>query len=152
MRKKWNNSTDVWEIYIDDPQDATLPKHGLPAAAYEWLLTPEIHYGRRLAESWNLRLAASTTYASDNYMESYFDVTPADSGRSGLSTFSASDGFRDVSVNLALSYDINENWDLGVLGSWKRLLGDAEDSPVTDVGNENQFIAGLFVTYSWSSR
>ncbi len=117
-----------------------------------WLLTPEIHYRRKLAESWKLSFAASTTYASDDYMESYFGVTPADSGRSGLSTFSADEGFKDVSVSLSLAYGINEHWDLGVLGSWKRLLKDAEDSPVTDVGNENQFIGGLFVTYSWSSR
>ncbi len=118
-----------------------------------WLLTPEIHYRRRLAESWKLNLAASTTYASDNYMESYFGVSSSDSARSGLSTFSADAGFKDVSVNLALSYGFNEHWDLGILGSWKRLLDDAADSPVTDdVGDENQFIAGLFVTYSWSSR
>ena len=55
-------------------------------------------------------------------------------------------------MNLALVHGINGHWDLGVPGGWKRLLGDAEDSPVTDVGNENQFIGGLFVTYSWSSR
>ncbi len=52
-------------------------------------------------------------------------------------------------MNVALAYDMTERWDLGVIGSWKRLLDDAEDSPVTKVGDENQFIAGLFVTYAW---
>ncbi len=114
-----------------------------------WLLTPEIHYRRPLGDSWKFNLSASTTYASDDYMETYFDVTPADSARSGLSTFSASDGFKDVGVKVVLAYGFNEHWDLGGIASFKRLLNDAEDSPVTKVGDDNQFIAGLYVSYSW---
>ncbi len=114
-----------------------------------WLLTPEIHYRRPLGDRWKFNIAASTTWASDDYMETYFSVTPGDAAKSGLPVFGASDGFKDVSVNVALAYGFNENWNLGVIGSWKRLLNDAEDSPVTKVGDENQFIAGLFVTYAW---
>ncbi len=114
-----------------------------------WLLTPEIHYRRPLGDRWKFNLAASTTYASDDYMETYFSVTPADSAASGLPVFGASDGFKDVSVNVSLAYGMTERWDLGVIGVWKRLLNDAEDSPVTKVGDENQFIAGLYVSYSW---
>ena len=114
-----------------------------------WLLTPEIHYRRPLGDNWRFNLAVSTTYASDDYMQAYFSVTPADAAASGLPVFGASDGFKDVGVNVALAYGFNRNWSLGALGAWKRLLNDAEDSPVTKVGDENQFIAGLFVTYSW---
>jgi outer membrane protein len=117
-----------------------------------WLLTPEIHYRRPLGDSWKFNLSASTTYASDDYMETYFDVTPADSARSGLSTFSASDGFKDVGVKVVLAYGFNEHWDLGGIASFKRLLNDAEDSPVTKVGDDNQFIAGLYVSYSWQGN
>ncbi len=114
-----------------------------------WLLTPEIHYRRPLGDNWRFNIAVSTTYASDDYMETYFSVTPGDAAKSGLPVFGASDGFKDVSVNLALAYSFNDHWGAGALGSWKRLLNDAGDSPVTKVGDENQFIAGLFVTYAW---
>ena len=118
-----------------------------------WLLTPEIHYLRPLGDRWHFNLSASATYASDDYMETYFDVTPADSARSGLSTFSASDGFKDVGVNIAFNYDMTERWDLGIIGGWTRLLNDAEDSPVVDdAGDENQFIGGLYVSYSWMGK
>jgi hypothetical protein len=30
-------------------------------------------------------------------------------------------------------------------------LNDAEDSPVTKVGSENQFLGGVFFTYSWQA-
>lgn len=116
-----------------------------------WLLTPQIKYRRKLAEDWRLFAATSLTYASDDYMETYFSITPADSARSGLSTFNASDGFKDVGIDLALAYSITDKWSVGGLAGWKRLLNDAEDSPVTKVGNENQYVAGIFLTYSWQS-
>ncbi len=54
-------------------------------------------------------------------------------------------------MNVALAYDISERWDLVIIGGWKRLLNDAKDSPVTnEVGDENQFIGGLYVSYSWN--
>jgi outer membrane protein len=114
-----------------------------------WLLTPEIHYRRPFGDRWKFNLAVSTTWVSDDYMETYFSVTPSDSAKSGLPVFGASDGFKDVGVAVALAYSFNDHWGAGALGSWKRLLNDAEDSPVTKVGDENQFIAGLFVTYAW---
>ncbi len=116
-----------------------------------WLLTPEIRYRRPFGDRWGFILAGSTTYASDDYMKTYFSVTSGDSARSGLPVFSASDGFKDVGVNVALAYDISERWDLVIIGGWKRLLNDAKDSPVTNnVGDENQFIGGLYVSYSWN--
>lgn len=117
-----------------------------------WLLTPQISYRRLIAQRWKFRMAASSTYASEDYMDSYFSVSPGESARSGLSTFSASDGFKDVGVAGSLSYGLTQNWDVGGVWMFKRLLNDAEDSPVTEVGDENQFALGLFVSYSWSSQ
>ena len=114
-----------------------------------WLLQPEIKYRRKLAEDWRLNVSTTLTYASEDYMESYFSITPADSARSGLPTYNASDGFKDVGMNLALTYSFTDHWGVGGLVGYKRLLNDAEDSPVTKVGDENQYIAGLFLTYSW---
>lgn len=120
------------------------------ADAYDgWLLTPEIHYRRPLGANWKLNVAVSTTWASDDYMDTYFGVSAADAARSGFPTYSASDGFKDVSLNLGLGYAITDNWNLGIVGGWKRLLNDAEDSPVTKVGSEDQFIGGVYASYSW---
>jgi outer membrane protein len=90
-------------------------------------------------------------YASDDYMDTYFTIDQNDSARSGLSTFSADEGIKDVGANIALTYSFNENWSLGSILGYKRLLNDAEDSPVTKVGSENQFLGGVFFTYSWQA-
>ena len=114
-----------------------------------WLLQPQIFYRRKLNEDWGLHVATTLTYASGNYMDSYFSIDAADSARSGLSTYNADAGIKDVGANAVLTYSITEHWAVGGLVAYKRLLNDAEDSPVTKVGDENQYIAGAFFTYSW---
>ncbi len=114
-----------------------------------WLLQPQIFYRRKLNEDWGLHVATTLTYASDNYMDSYFSIDAADSARSGLPTYNADAGIKDVGANAVLTYSITENWAVGGLVAYKRLVNDAEDSPVTKVGDENQYIAGAFFTYSW---
>ena len=94
-------------------------------------------------------MATTLTYASDNYMDSYFSIDAADSARSGLSQFNADAGIKDVGANAALTYSFSEHWAAGGIVAYKRLLNDAEDSPVTKVGDENQYVAGVFFTYSW---
>jgi outer membrane scaffolding protein for murein synthesis (MipA/OmpV family) len=64
----------------------------------------------------------------------------AGSARSGLATFNASDGVKDVGVTFALTYSITENWNIGGLVGYQRLLNDAEDSPAAKIGSENQYL------------
>lgn len=116
-----------------------------------WLLQPEIRYRHKLDEDWGLHIGSTLTYASNSYMDSYFSVSPADSARSGLATYNASSGIKDIGVNMALSNSFTENWSVGGLVAYKRLLNDAGDSPVTKAGDENQYVVGFFLTYSWQS-
>lgn len=96
----------------------------------------------------SLSLGVFTTWADDDYMEAYFTIDGADSARSGLSTFNADSGFKDVGLNLLASYKPWENWGFMGLASYKRLLNDAEDSPVVDdEGSPNQFSVGALVFY-----
>ena len=124
--------------------------HDITGSNDGWLVRPRIKYRRQLGESWRLNLATAATYASDDYMETYFGVGSGDAAQSGLDTFSADAGFKDVGANVALTYSFNENWALGGIVGYKRMLDDAADSPlVDDVGSENQFLGGVFFTYSW---
>jgi outer membrane protein len=101
-------------------------------------------------QTWSLSLGAFTTWADDDYMQAYFEIDAADSARSGLSTFNADSGFKDVGLNLVASYKPWEHWGFMGLVSYKRLLGDAEDSPVVDdEGDANQFSGGVLVFYKF---
>ena len=101
-------------------------------------------------QAWSFSIGAFTTWADDDYMEAYFEIDPANAARSGLSTFDADSGFKDVGLNLTVSYNPWEHWGIMGLARYTRLLDDAEDSPVVeDEGDANQFSGGILVFYKF---
>lgn len=97
-----------------------------------------------------LRSEISATWADDNYTETFFGVTAAQSARSGMRQYQAEGGFKDAGISLDLNYNLTDNWGLTGQVGYKRLLGDAADSPlVEDRGSANQFTTGLFVSYEF---
>jgi outer membrane protein len=107
-------------------------------------------YGAPLTENWRFDTLVSSTWASEDYMSSYFGIDASDAARSGLDQFSADEGFKDVSFGGVLTYRFFERWSVSALANYTRLIDDAADSPVVDdVGNENQFFAGALVNYTF---
>ncbi len=105
-------------------------------------------YGSRFAERWRFDSLLSTTWASEDYMSSYFGIDAGDAARSGLGQYNADESFKDVTVGASLSYRFLENWSVTGTGLFTRLIGDAEDSPVVDdVGDANQFFGGALINY-----
>ncbi|MEJ2729271.1 MAG: MipA/OmpV family protein [Deltaproteobacteria bacterium] len=97
---------------------------------------------------WNASLNAFTTWADGDYMSAYFGINRRNSDKSGLKTFNADSGFKDVGVALPVTYSPWEHWSIMGAVAYKRLLGDAADSPVVDdEGNANQFIGGMLLIY-----
>ncbi|MDX2441642.1 MAG: MipA/OmpV family protein [Desulfobacterales bacterium] len=105
-------------------------------------------YEMQINKAMKLNLGIFTTWADDDYMESYFSVSEAGSIVSGLDTYNADSGLKDVGLNVSVHYTPWQHW--GIMGVlvYKRLLNDAEDSPVVDKeGNENQATFGIMATY-----
>ena len=107
-------------------------------------------YWRPVAKPFDIGFRVSSSYGSDDYTSAYFDVTPGDSAASGLSTYNADGGIKDIGIGIMGVFHINPNWHISGGVFYKRLLSDAADSPVTDdAGDANQLFAGLGVLYSW---
>jgi outer membrane protein len=107
-------------------------------------------YAGSLAPNWRLVGFVGSTWADDDYMSSYFGIDGANAAASGLDEFNADEGFKDVNFGGAVSYRFLERWSVAALGSYTRLLGDAEDSPVVDdVGDANQFFGGVLINYQF---
>ncbi len=93
---------------------------------------------------------ASTTWASNEYMNSFFGVNAVQAVRTGLPAFDPDAGIRDVALSVSTGYRIRENWSLGGHVEYRRLLGDAADSPLVDLqGSANQFVIGMGLNYTF---
>ncbi len=106
-------------------------------------------YWRPVARPFDLGFRGGVSYASDDYMSTYFGVSPADAVVSHLSPFSAGSGMKDVSLSLMGVFHFSKKWHLGGGLSYKKLLNDASDSPVVDTrGSDDQITVGLALLYT----
>ena len=68
--------------------------------------------------------------------------------KSGLDTFKADSGIKDIGLTVPVLYSPWDHWSIMGVAAYKRLLDDAEDSPVVDdEGDKNQFVAGALLVY-----
>lgn len=89
----------------------------------------------------------SADWADGNYNQSFFGVTPTQSARSGLQTYSAGSGFKSVNVEFGFAKPLGKNWGLTGIATYSKLLGDAADSPV--VKSDDSLSAQLFVGFNF---
>jgi outer membrane scaffolding protein for murein synthesis (MipA/OmpV family) len=83
-------------------------------------------------------------------MNAYFGVTPADTLASGLRTYQAEAGVRDVRGWLVALVHLSPQWTVGagVIYSW--LADEAGRSPiVSDRGSRQQWIGGAGAMFLW---
>jgi outer membrane protein len=105
-------------------------------------------YHLPISKVWSASINAFTTWADSDYMSAYFGINQSNANKSGLKTFNADSGFKDVGISLPVTYSPWEHWSIMGAVAYKRMLGDAEDSPVVDdEGNANQFVGGMLLIY-----
>lgn len=101
-------------------------------------------FGPRLA----VGIDTSVTAASDNYAETYFSVSEDGSVTSGLNSFDAEGGVKDLGLSVKARFSFSEHWLINGFAGYNRLIGDFADSPIVDdEGDANQFSAGIGIGY-----
>ncbi len=85
------------------------------------------------------------------FTRTYFGVTPLEAALNGQVTpYRPSGGITSVGATAGATYDWSEQWATTAFVSYKRLVGDAADSPIVKrFGSENQVGFGLTVSYSF---
>ncbi len=97
-----------------------------------------------------LNVYVSSTWGSEEYMQSFFGVDSGQAIRTGLPGYAPDAGIRDVSLSLSGGYAITDNWSLGGQLEYQLLLGDAADSPLVALrGSEQQFVVGAGLSYTF---
>lgn len=106
-----------------------------------------------------LIVGPSVTWASDDYMHSYFSTTadrlrpigPLELVLPGSRTgYKAEAGFKDAGLTAIVIHPLDDHWSVTGFAGYSRLLGDAADSPfVKDNGSRDQFSGGLGLSYTF---
>ncbi|SNT04435.1 MULTISPECIES: MipA/OmpV family protein [unclassified Azospirillum] len=134
---RWMLTADVNTDLLGDGHDGTTADLGFS-------------YVMRPSNDMMIIIGPSVTWASDNYMQSYFGINAAQAARSGRAVYRAEAGFKDAGLLGFGTYKLTQNWSLTAVAGYSRLLGDAADSPLVDRdGSANQFFGGLGVSYSF---
>lgn len=88
------------------------------------------------------------SFASSEYFDAYYGVTPAESAASGLAPYSPGSGVKSVGVGGAIDWKTTDKLTTSVFGEYARLAGPAaESSLVEQRGSKNQFLFGVSATY-----
>ncbi|MCF3640654.1 MipA/OmpV family protein [Rhizobium sp. TRM95111] len=88
------------------------------------------------------------TFASNDAMDAYYEVTPARAARSGLSAYNPDGGIQSAGVGAAVNWQATDKIETSLFGEYKRLMGDAADSSlVRERGKRDQFLIGVSATY-----
>ncbi len=99
-------------------------------------------------EGLTVTLGPRLGFGSNRFADTYFgvDAGEASASTSGLTEFDAEGGLLSGGVLLDVRYLFNERWGLEGSASWDRLLNDAADSPITELGSEDQYEVRFGIT------
>ena len=86
-------------------------------------------------------------FASDDYLDTYLGVTPAQSAASGLPVFDPDNWIRGLGAEADFKYALNRRWSVVGEAGYERLVFDAGDSPIAERGSRNQFAVALGLSY-----
>ncbi|MEJ1160880.1 MipA/OmpV family protein [Prosthecomicrobium sp. N25] len=88
------------------------------------------------------------SFADDDYMDTYFSVSPKVAGRTNFSRYEADAGIKSYGAGARIDWDFNPHWLVRLDGTWNRLTGDAAKSPIVRrAGDRDQFTLGLGAAY-----
>ncbi|MCB1383398.1 MAG: MipA/OmpV family protein [Notoacmeibacter sp.] len=93
----------------------------------------------RPVEGLTVTAGPRVSFASADYMKTYFGVRPGESVRSGMPVFKPDGGVKSVGAEVALRYDLDPEWAVEGAATYSRLIGDAARSPVTKKGSADQY-------------
>jgi len=90
--------------------------------------------------------------ASEDYMDTYFGVTAAQSAATGgrLAAHDAEGGVKSVGLKASARYEFIPDTFVNLEGSYAAFVGDTRNSPIVQTGSEHQFTVGLGLSRRFS--
>lgn len=95
-----------------------------------------------------LSVGPRLSFASAEYMRTYFGVSAAEAARTGLAAHRPDGGYRGGGLAATATWEIDPRWFVRADAGWTRLSDDVAASPVVRTeGSRDQFTVGLGVAW-----
>jgi MipA family protein len=105
-------------------------------------------YFKLISRKLRVNLQGRLNFASEKFMNTYFDINLSQASRSSMTVYDADAGIKDISAFNILIYSFTRHWNVVSFMGFSRLLGDAANSPIVkERGTANQFRFGLGFSY-----
>lgn len=129
-------------------------RHDVANAHDSGIWQPTVNYLTPLSTKAAVGLFASAEHAGRGYATTYFSVTPAQTIASGLPTYNARGGWKNYTLGGLATYSLTGNLLKGFKvvagGTYRRMLNDFGDSPLTSVaGSRNQWLGAVGLAYTF---
>ena len=92
-------------------------------------------------------MGPSVTWGSQKYLQLRFGVTPSEAALSAHPAFHPTAGISGAGLGYSATYFVTSHWLVECDAAWRRLLGSAQDSPITE--RVSSPAAAFAVSYRW---
>lgn len=106
-----------------------------------------IEFPWALSDRFGLRFALGATWADQDYMQTYFGVTPAQARATSFAAYTPKSGCRKVEAGVAAEYALASSWKLQASVGFSQLGDEAAASPI--VGRRTAASTVLGVAYAF---
>lgn len=98
------------------------------------------------SDRWELRIGPRMVFGDNKFSDTYFGVSDEEAIESGLDAYDAGGGLLGAGIEATARYRFNDLWGVEAAVRGDRLLNDAADSPITEMGSEDQFRVRIGIT------
>lgn len=102
-----------------------------------WVGELRANYVTRPTDRLSIRIGPRLLFGSDNYVDTYFGVSEAESARSGLDAFDPDAGLVSAGVEAIATYQLADRWWVEGAVKWQHFEDDAGDSPIVRQGSSD---------------
>ncbi len=101
-------------------------------------------------KGWFVAPLLSVSWADQSFTQEVYGISEAQTATSALDQFDTDSGFHQVSASLLAGIDIDDDWSVTGLVSYREALGDYRDSPIIQA--EDGSASGIFATVGIARR
>jgi len=101
-------------------------------------------------DGWYIQPIATLSWSDRDYTQSIYGITAKQSEQSTINAFNVNSGFHQASATLLGGFDLDENWSVNGVISYREALGDYQNSPIITAEDGSPW--GIFATIGISRK